>query len=113
MSAHTPGPWTSEYTRSGSSLVIQDREGSIIAEVCQWKASVDQSAKDEPPLNAKLLASSPELIDALEGLLLAFEQALVDEWSEPRETWKEGNGWHSDWHRAGLKAIEVIAKVRG
>lgn len=60
-----------------------------------------------------IMEVAPEMLKALESLLRVFEEALVDEWSEPRECWERGSGWHGDWHEAGLDAIEAIAKARG
>lgn len=57
--------------------------------------------------------SKAELLEVLEGLLASFEEALIDEWSEPRESWGNGGTWHTDWHDNGLKAIAAISKARG
>lgn len=107
MSGHTPGPWTSELTRAGSSLVIQDHEGSIIAEVCQWKASPDQSAKDEPPLNAKLIAAAPDLLEALElvtNIYAAMRESLSVKYPE--------DGWSAEAMSID-QARKAIARAKG
>lgn len=68
MSKHTPGPWFAGYRRAGSILSVKDSDGSVIAEICQWKTSTDWSVKDEPPMNANLIAAAPDLLEALAGL---------------------------------------------
>lgn len=79
-------------------LAISDQEGSIISEVFQWKTAVDQSVKDEPPFNASLIASAPDLLEALDEAMSMLGSRLM----------KDTFGY--EWHK---KSIAAIAKAKG
>ena len=56
-----------------------------------------------------IMVDAPDLLEALEGLLEAYEWLRIDEWSRDRSQWSNENELDSK----GLKAIDIIAKARG
>lgn len=56
---HTPGPWTAEKTAGGYERIQKD--GEIIA----WTANQQYIPVKEHEANARLIASAPELLEAL------------------------------------------------
>lgn len=77
---HTPGPWALE-DHAWTSIVSKPGNGYITRNVCRLDAST--MAALEQRANARLIAAAPELLDALQFLMvahgeqldLAFEQA--------------------------------------
>ena len=86
MSKHTPGPWTK------SRNVISDQNGQIIA-------AVDYGQSGYVQANARLIAASPEMYEALKGLVsLALCGVSID-------TIRDGNTMEQA--RAILNKLEV------
>ena len=77
---HTPGPWKLEDF-AWTQIVSKPGNGYITRDICRLDAST--MAAFEQRANARLIAAAPELLDALQLLLvahgeqldLAFEQA--------------------------------------
>lgn len=67
MSAHTPGPW-----RFSHGDIWPTGRGPRIAHLNDW-VSVDRYKA-----NAALIAAAPDLLAALEGMLLMVEKVLTD-----------------------------------
>lgn len=63
----TPGPWLveSENNPDGSSLIVVDDEGLLICDTCDINCGHEEQAE----ANARLIASAPELFEALQVLL--------------------------------------------
>jgi hypothetical protein len=97
---HTPGPWFLErITENAFHILDGDGEQSGLLAV------VEDSGNGETPVkaNAHLIATAPEMLEALErieGLLL-------------QSTGMAGIEIHSIVRRARLVASEAIAKARG
>lgn len=94
MSKHTPGPWA--------------RYGSIIRSIaCNDRKLADvRVIDDEGQANARLMASSPDLLDALEGLVRINEEhneAMIKIIGKP-------SLWNDDYLNASRAAI---AKAKG
>lgn len=73
MSEHTPGPWHIEHPHINC-LEIRDSAGGYVAELTK------ESGSEPPPLmeiNARLIASAPEMLEALRKLLHPDNEALV------------------------------------
>ena len=77
MSKHTPGPWTaSEGSPSDLWHVdMPDRQFSIT--VARGDEDWDMSV-EEVQANARLIAAAPDLLDALQALVAAFDADLHD-----------------------------------
>lgn len=106
---HTPGPWTLTH-RGGSNFAVQTFEirgmfgesPNIYPIFNKNTSGIDGALVHISPENARLIAAAPELLDALEGLLVFAEAAetkmLVGD---------EGCLWPTEIARA------AIAKARG
>lgn len=64
MSAHTPGPWT------GDKPVVYDNNGRMVAD-CRSTLMGDVDAEGDYA-NARLIAAAPELVGALNAMLVAY-----------------------------------------
>lgn len=84
MSKHTPGPWTTKFRRhvnfeeNSHIHLLTDKEGFNIGLLSSWVN--DPETKLEAKANALLIAAAPDLLEALEELLLAW-----DECQNPRD----------------------------
>jgi len=103
---HTPGPWEIRDDDEDGVISIVGRSRIVLARV--------RTATVEPgDENARLIASAPELLDALSGMVEMFkdaptlEQFSYDEPPEPRSQW--------DYDAILMlgDARAVIAKARG
>lgn len=83
MSKHTPGPWVSDGTQ-----IFDDRHRDPVA-TCLYR-DFDVSAR-----NANLIASAPDLLEALEKFMAHGEQAFGHDFE------------------IMIKARTAIAKARG
>lgn len=95
MSKHTPGPWH----RSGAR--VESDDGALIAGVYDGSKSNDYSRETEIA-NANLIATSPELLEALEAVTNTYAERMYDERSCKEEDLPEV-----------MAARKVIAKARG
>ena len=91
---HTPGPWKTQTHISLDRLEIRDADGRRIA-VCAMDFPMSAKTHDA---NARLIASAPELLDALKRLCAKFG---VDD-----------DGWPRD-GTVLREARAVIAKAEG
>lgn len=105
MSKRTPGPWMVATCRAGSMLAVIDQEGSIIAELVQWRTSTNPQIRQEPPANAQLMAAAPELLEACEAHMAALGSKIRD--GKDRPEYAEAI------YQAQKKMIAAIAKARG
>lgn len=62
MSKHTPGPWKVEH-RGYKYIVSKSSDGYITRDVCRMDGSTMAAFAQEA--NARLIASAPDLLDAL------------------------------------------------
>lgn len=95
MSAHTPGPWVPVLSSKRSDLacvVTEKNEAGFAALVCHIQTAHVETAN----ANARLIASAPELLEALKKL----EQKFGD----------RGDGWPDNRWDAARAAI---AKATG
>lgn len=82
MSAHTPGPWDVAYLDGNGQSVVKAEH----TEVCTcWHHCVGAIEK-EMHANARLIASAPDLLEAVRDLLGHF----------PTDTDMQGAGWSQD-----------------
>lgn len=67
MSKHTPGPWLTDQTMYWHSVFVEE-------DGCPWViAYVNRKRKTHALHNARLIASAPDLLDALCGALDSLE----------------------------------------
>ena len=70
---HTPGPWL--RTKSGNTFqIVAGADGNgdpnqLVATVHPAAITIDHEPCDETKANARLIASAPDLLSALEGML--------------------------------------------
>ena len=111
MSKHTPGPWTLDedtYTIASSSSLI-------VASVCTVDDYSDPEEEYRAQLveqcaaNARLIAASPDLAEALDRALDAIHQ-IYDEWG--RETGKDAKRLYDE-DPAVVAGRAALAKARG
>ena len=104
---HTSGPWQSKHSPSGD-LIIQAIDDArlfppMVATVSNWRCDAAE-IKLEAEANARLIASAPELLEALQRLL-----AVEDE-----RFWKPNNGLAEGGELTDLTAARAaIAKATG
>lgn len=80
---HTPGPWTAERCDTGMEILDMNQESVAVA--CHYG---DPYSSIREEANAKLIAAAPELLEALEEILSAWEKlpeghyppAIVQNW---------------------------------
>ncbi len=70
MSGHTPGPWLVDAGRA--LRVANERDETVATTGC------DVDHRSEWEANARLIASAPELLAALKGLI----ESLPDNWGD-------------------------------
>ncbi|CAB4154873.1 hypothetical protein UFOVP653_37 [uncultured Caudovirales phage] len=77
MTKHTPGPWflaekvEGKHTTTNMRRIRSEREGMEHGAVCEVYGIADGS---EAHANARLVASAPELLEALKNLVLCSER---------------------------------------
>jgi hypothetical protein len=76
---HTPAPWKVDAENCGGGMNIINEKGNRIAHTAESR-TVDGTIiyTDEAKANAKLIASAPDLLDALKGLADLFDQHVKD-----------------------------------
>ena len=71
MTEHTAGPWVVDgptvNSESYDCYYIRDKDGTIIAEICEWGSS------GEMQVDAALIAAAPELLSNCKAALAALE----------------------------------------
>lgn len=109
----TPGPWfvqDDEWDGGDTANITSDfRSDNSIVHVAQVIGGGSESGFDgdfslEQKANAKLIASAPELLEAL--------QYLFDDYKELADSGDAGN-WRIEDIPAGKKALQAIAKALG
>lgn len=125
-SKHTPGPWRNEGEDNAGGYPFLDIWAGEVGtrecrKICEVASDHDDETDDfvltdECHANARLIASAPELLEALEGLLanLDMESAQTD--SEPDDA---SVGWNGDGTPMTMtfghirRARAAAAKARG
>ena len=105
MSGHSPGPWAAEYDESYDvwRIVSEPRTG-YVAVIAYYEPDENDTPEDlatpkEVKANARLIAASPDLLEALREIYHAFLDA---------------DGTHTDRQEsASLKACAAIFKATG
>lgn len=76
MSKHTPGPW--HVGTQNDLLYVIDRRPATSNDYPDHNADVAAIAKvycgNESEANARLIATAPELLEALRGMMAAYEE---------------------------------------
>lgn len=110
---HTPGPWYMEHT---CNLPIEKQSCTIWANLptgSNWNPDNDLICELKNGYNANLIATAPELLEALESAVNFYVSKVT--------TWRMGeacaNGFplpeNIDWPPYVVKAHSAIVKVRG
>jgi hypothetical protein len=91
MADHTPGPWTVKNDPVAPERVVVDMGDGIVAvhPFKDWKSNADR---------ARLIAAAPDLLAALESLVVEPLRAGQTNW---------------DWYDRHKAAYAAIAKARG
>lgn len=98
---HTPGPWDNEQGNHPWIDIYVEKDGSAIA-----KAYGDNA---ESIANARLIATAPELLEALQSLTSTIEQ----EFPELKESLKEKGSSSSGLTASYKFAKKAIEKAEG
>jgi len=106
---HTPGPWTIDHERIGPPgepvALLCDTTASTPGTVVEWPRFGEVVDDAENEANARLIASAPALLEALEDALADLEGIMPE--YEP-----SGDREHPGWQT--IKDIkEAIAKAKG
>lgn len=80
MSKHTPGPWNVAETRLNYDTVIRGTKSEPIALV-----QISGYSKVEGSANSVLIAAAPDLLNALQNLLVRFQHRRPGVWGESTE----------------------------
>jgi len=75
MSDYTPGPWGTKKTNDGSTAVFSGETGN-------WVAAVFKSTPITQQANARLIASAPKLLKALEHAVKIAEGVQAGCWDD-------------------------------
>lgn len=94
MTEHTPTPWQSVETRD--SFEVQDKYGTVIAEVYQIGEDFDGGPWPHAEANRNLILAAPDLLAALE---------------EAHEALRKTRGYFTG--TAAARIVRAIAKARG
>ena len=95
--AHTPGPWA-----VGTGWVYQDDGGEKPGRMICGGFPAIYRDDGESEANARLIAASPDMAEALGQFLLAYKA-----WNDNKD------GGEDDLHEAARVAREAIAKAQG
>jgi hypothetical protein len=76
LTAHTPGPWDTEYNSCYDRFEIRSLKQGIFGHFCGW-SSDGVATEQEDKANARLIAAAPELLAENKRL-----RALVQRWRE-------------------------------
>lgn len=102
MSEFTPGPWF-EHKEGFSNVYVEAELGDgLIQEVAACGPTL--AGSEQQDANARLIASSPELLDALQELFADYKQ-LADS--------GDAGNWSLEDTDAGKKAMAAISKAMG
>lgn len=112
---HTPGPWEvigqHVFTKLGATNAhgskAHDRDGWNIATINPWACTNQDGEDEDMPVsetmaNASLIATAPELLEALEAICLMQARNYGD-----------ATQTHIDFPELAAQARAVIAKARG
>lgn len=103
---HTPGPW--ELSTISDSRRIYDRHGTHICDASIGKVGVPYvQIKEEETCNAKLIAAAPDLLGAVQAMLIHFWDGYTDPMEAARKFAKQSPS------SATAKALAAIEKAIG
>ena len=109
MSEHTKGPWQA-VKRAGSytsPFIIQTEHGRHVANLTGSNLEPEGQSIGEAEANARLIAAAPELLEALKGLVAAYEAA------QDREGFPTGYGLEKESDAFMRSAHAAIARATG
>jgi hypothetical protein len=101
---HTPGPWTVNYDPveiSKRIICIDAEDDPSLAQIHACDRGAGEVLVEQDWANARLIASAPELLEALEAITTAIELSPVPE------------AWGDALVSAVQQARAAIAKARG
>jgi len=107
MSKHTPGPWkiTAGYDRSTiSGGMGESGHPHVVAEVRHPTAF----RIDEGPANARLIAASPEMLEALKDAKTTID-AMLSAIDDANDAWPSDN--QKKWHEFCATFDKVAAAI--
>ena len=106
MSERTPGPWRAEYSDIPHSSIA---EGWTVDSSEHSVCCLD-GPKDVNEANARLIASAPDLLEALDKLFARWEHFQGDSWGNQADAYYSlAKGAQKDWKAA----CEALAKAKG
>jgi hypothetical protein len=97
---HTLGPWKFETSKSGFHKITKllNDDDALIVDLM-----IHEGKEDEALANARLIASAPELLEALEDITETFKSCLGG--SDPL--------YYTDFKGEIERAVSVINKAKG
>lgn len=97
---HTPGPWEVVRSWRGELEPFDAKNDHHLL------SSESPLPLEEREANAHLIAAAPELLEALEALMAAYE-------SYARDQEYEGNRWQPEYDENYQQAKKAVAKAKG
>lgn len=84
---HTPGPWTFNETIP---RMVSSKEGYITRDICRMDASTMSALEQDA--NARLIAAAPDLLEALQYLMVAHGEQLDQAFQMAQEAIAKATG---------------------
>lgn len=104
---HTPGPWTTRPAKyCGDIAIVAIGEDAMLAECFEDIRTATEHNRAECEANARLIAATPDLLEALEAMCDAQAQAV-------REANARGEAQPACIALAAERARHILAKARG
>jgi hypothetical protein len=107
---HTPGPWVAGTSYSGNNIVCAGT--ALICEARKTRRKAYPSNTSEHNANARLIASAPDLLAALQEVELRLTQARIAS-NIGRPTLKDADFLRNECERTAAFAREAINKATG
>ena len=101
----TTGPWTIDTDSPNDELLIRSGDDSDSVVCAVWPMEHDAKSDETSQANARLIAAAPELLEALRGMLDAYDGMMNGDQTE--------ESVRKNFYEAATPALAAIAKAGG